>query len=98
MADTIKCPNCGSNLTLNADTGLLDCPNCGSSFDPQKLAVTVEELEAKQAEPTDPSQAPAQADAQAQEQGRRKACNRCSYGCHILRFLRITGSRRKETY
>ena len=59
MADTLKCPNCGSNLTLNADTGLLDCPNCGSSFDPQKLAVTVEELEAKQAEPTDPSQAPA---------------------------------------
>ena len=59
MADTIKCPNCGSNLTLNADTGLLECPNCGSTFDPQKLAVTVEELEAKQAEPTDPAQAPA---------------------------------------
>lgn len=66
MADTLKCPNCGSNLTLNADTGLLDCPNCGSSFEPSKLAVTVEELEAKQAEPTDPAQAPSQAPSQAQ--------------------------------
>ena len=51
MADTIKCPNCGSNLTLNADTQMLDCPNCGSSFDPASLAIAVEELEAKKAEP-----------------------------------------------
>ena len=75
MADTIKCPNCGSNLTLNADTGLLDCPNCGSSFDPQKLAVTVKELEAKQAEPDNPSEEAAQAEG-APEQT-EFVCNAC---------------------
>ena len=59
MADTIKCPNCGSNLTLNADTQKLECPSCGASFDPASLnTITVDELEAKQAEPTDPSQEP----------------------------------------
>lgn len=47
MADTIKCPSCGSNLTLNADTQLLECPNCGQSFNPSTLDVTVEELEPK---------------------------------------------------
>ena len=62
MADTIKCPNCGSNLTLNADTQKLECPSCGASFDPASLnTITVDELEAKQAEPTDPSQEAAQA-------------------------------------
>ena len=62
MADTIKCPNCGSNLTLNADTQKLECPSCGASFDPASLNTnTVDELEAKQAEPTDPSQEAAQA-------------------------------------
>ena len=45
MADTIKCPNCGSNLTLNADTQKLECPNCGSVFNPDELDVTVGELE-----------------------------------------------------
>ena len=79
MADTIKCPNCGSNLTLNADTGLLECPNCGSTFDPQKLAVTVEELEAKPAEPTDPAQAPAQGEEQPQGAPEQTefVCNAC---------------------
>ncbi|MBR3143234.1 MAG: TFIIB-type zinc ribbon-containing protein [Clostridiales bacterium] len=67
MADTLKCPNCGSNLTLNADTQMLDCPNCGSTFDPATLAVTVEELEAKPAEPDVLTQAPA-ADQTAQTQ------------------------------
>ncbi|MBR6986915.1 MAG: hypothetical protein IKH82_02450, partial [Clostridiales bacterium] len=45
MADTIKCPNCGANLTLNADTQMLDCPMCGASFDPSKLDVGVGELD-----------------------------------------------------
>ena len=45
MADTIKCPNCGSNLTLNADTQMLECPSCGASFEPSKLDVKVGELE-----------------------------------------------------
>ena len=45
MADTIKCPNCGSNLTLNADTQKLECPSCGASFDPAELnTITVGEL------------------------------------------------------
>ena len=46
MADTIKCPNCGSNLTLNADTQKLECPNCGSAFNTDELeSITVKELE-----------------------------------------------------
>ncbi|MBR4403882.1 MAG: hypothetical protein IKT10_02095 [Clostridiales bacterium] len=62
MADTIKCPNCGSNLTLNADTQKLECPSCGASFDPASLSsITVGELEAKKAEPTDPSEEAARA-------------------------------------
>jgi len=73
MADTIKCPNCGSNLTLNADTQMLDCPNCGSSFDPKELgSITVGELEQKpqQVEPSQDQsqQAAAQAVAQAAAQ------------------------------
>ena len=86
MADTLKCPNCGSNLTLNADTQMLDCPNCGSTFDPATLAVTVEELEAKPAEPDVLTQAPAadqtaQPQAGAQPQGAPEqtefVCNAC---------------------
>ena len=71
MADTIKCPNCGSNLTLNADTQKLECPSCGASFDPAELnTITVGELEAKPAEPTDPAKEYEQAQAAqtAQEQ------------------------------
>ena len=69
MADTIKCPNCGSNLTLNADTQLLECPNCGASFDPKNLAVKVEELEAQQPAPAQQGQAaPAQAQQPQQNQ------------------------------
>ncbi len=45
MADTLKCPNCGSNLTLNADTQKLECQSCGASFDPSQLDVKVGELE-----------------------------------------------------
>ena len=57
MADTIKCPNCGSNLTLNADTQKLECPNCGSFFDPAGLSdVTVNELEDKDAVKVAPEQ------------------------------------------
>ena len=101
MADTLKCPNCGSNLTLNADTGLLDCPNCGSSFDPQKLAVTVEELEAKQAEPMDPSQAPAQADAQAQAQGEtqpQEAPEQTEFVCNACGAKLVTDSHTAATF
>ena len=101
MADTLKCPNCGSNLTLNADTGLLDCPNCGSSFDPQKLAVTVEELEAKQAEPTDPSQAPAQPDAQAQAQGEaqpQEAPEQTEFVCNACGAKLVTDSHTAATF
>ena len=80
MADTIKCPNCGSNLTLNADTQKLECPNCGSTFDPNSLAVTVEELEAKKAEPTDPAQSQ-QPQGEEQPQGAPEqtefVCNAC---------------------
>ena len=47
MADTIKCPNCGSNLILNADTQKLECSSCGAAFIPDELDVTVEELEKK---------------------------------------------------
>ncbi|MCR4730086.1 MAG: hypothetical protein K5881_04070 [Saccharofermentans sp.] len=73
MADTIKCPNCGSNLTLNADTQKLECPSCGASFDPASLnTITVDELEAKPAEPTDPSLEAAQANA-AQQQAEQAA-------------------------
>ena len=67
MADTIKCPNCGSNLTLNADTQKLECPNCGSTFDPAALAVKVDELEAKQPVQVQQDQAQAAANAQAQQ-------------------------------
>ena len=101
MADTLKCPNCGSNLTLNADTGLLDCPNCGSSFDPQKLAVTVEELEAKQAEPTDPSQAPAQPEAQAQAQGEAQpqgAPEQTEFVCNACGAKLVTDSHTAATF
>ena len=101
MADTLKCPNCGSNLTLNADTGLLDCPNCGSSFDPQKLAITVEELEAKQAEPTDPSQAPAQADVQAQAQGEaqpQEAPEQTEFVCNACGAKLVTDSHTAATF
>ena len=80
MADTLKCPNCGSNLTLNADIQMLDCPNCGSTFDPNKLAVTVEELEAKKAEPTDPAQsqqAPGEAQSQGAPEQTEFVCNAC---------------------
>ena len=100
MADTLKCPNCGSNLTLNADTGLLDCPNCGSSFDPQKLAVTVEELEAKQAEPTDPSQAPAQADAQAPqgEAQPQEAPEQTEFVCNACGAKLVTDSHTAATF
>ena len=83
MADTIKCPNCGSNLTLNADTQKLECPSCGASFDPATLNdITVGELEAKPAEPTDPAKEYEQAQApegqpQAEPEQTEFVCNAC---------------------
>ena len=83
MADTIKCPNCGSNLTLNADTQKLECPSCGASFDPATLNdITVGELETKPAEPTDPAKEYEQAQApegqpQAEPEQTEFVCNAC---------------------
>lgn len=68
MADTIKCPNCGSNLTLNADTQLLECPSCGASFEPAKLAVSVGELESQKIEVTPLTEEQARAQAVEQNQ------------------------------
>lgn len=67
MADTIKCPNCGSNLTLNADTQMLDCGFCGASFDPSSLTIKVDELEKKTADVVQDGNE-AQASSQATEQ------------------------------
>lgn len=73
MADTLKCPNCGANLILNADTQMLECMSCGASLDPATLQITVDELEAKPVEAeaeapvqSQPEQQQVQAQAQAQ--------------------------------
>lgn len=44
MADTIKCPNCGSNLKFDPDTQKLGCDFCGASFDPSLFEDEVKEL------------------------------------------------------
>ena len=78
MADTLKCPNCGSNLTLNADTQLLECPSCGASFEPSKLEVTVGELEDKKAVEVEPQARPQLQEAPAQENEQTEfVCNAC---------------------
>ena len=83
MADTIKCPNCGANLTLNADTQMLDCPMCGASFEPSKLDVGVGELDggsaaysAQEAKPAEPSQPQAE-QAQGAPEQTEFICNSC---------------------
>lgn len=44
MADTIKCPNCGSNLKFDPETQKLGCDFCGASFDPSLFNSEVDEL------------------------------------------------------
>lgn len=44
MADTIKCPNCGSNLKFNPEIQKLGCDFCGASFDPSLFNSAVDEL------------------------------------------------------
>lgn len=47
MADTVKCPNCGSNLIFDADTQKLTCSSCGTSIDPKELETDIDELESE---------------------------------------------------
>ena len=97
MADTIKCPNCGSNLTLNADTGLLDCPNCGSSFEPQKLAVTVEELEAQKPEPAQQAQTQTQPQESTEPQS-QAAPEQTEFVCNSCGAKLVTDSHTAATF
>lgn len=41
MADSIKCPNCGANLTFDADAQVMYCDYCMSRFDPEVLKNTI---------------------------------------------------------
>ena len=71
MADTIKCPNCGSNLKFNPEIQKLGCDFCGASFDPSLFNSAVDELvkentapvmeqQPVQAQPEAPAQQPQQ--------------------------------------
>ena len=91
MADTIKCPNCGSNLTLNADTQKLECPNCGSVFDPDKLEVTVGELE-------DLNSAEAAANAPVQDQMPEASPEQTEFVCNSCGAKLITDSHTAATF
>ena len=93
MADTIKCPNCGSNLTLNADTQLLECPNCGASFDPKNLAVKVEELEAQQ-----PQQNQAQPQPQPQPQPEQEIPEQTEFVCNACGAKLVTDAHTAATF
>ncbi len=48
MADTIKCPNCGSNLKFDPESQKLGCDFCGASFDPSLFQDEVSELTAEE--------------------------------------------------
>ena len=37
MADTVKCPNCGSNIVFDADLQKLTCGSCGTVLDVKVL-------------------------------------------------------------
>lgn len=63
MADTIKCPNCGSNLIFKPEFQKLSCDYCGATFDPSLFEVKVNELTEEQQ-----PQAPQQAQSPSQEQ------------------------------
>ena len=48
MADTIKCPNCGSSLKFDPESQKLGCDFCGASFDPSLFQDEVSELTAEE--------------------------------------------------
>ena len=99
MADTIKCPNCGSNLTLNADTQKLECPNCGSSFDAAELSnLSVGELEAKKAEPTDPAQDVQSAAGQVQTEDQQGQPEQTEFVCNSCGAKIITDAHTAATF
>ena len=50
MADTIKCPNCGSNLKFDPESQKLGCDFCGATFDPSLFEDNVTELTADEAQ------------------------------------------------
>ena len=50
MADTIKCPNCGSNLKFDPESQKLGCDFCGATFDPSLFEDKVTELTADEAQ------------------------------------------------
>jgi hypothetical protein len=73
MADTIKCPNCGSNLKFDPDSQKLACDFCGASFDPSLFEdkvreLTEEEVKAEQMAQAQPAAQPAPQDAQPVEE------------------------------
>jgi len=103
MADTIKCPNCGSNLTLNADTQKLECPFCGASFDPKELEVTVGELEEPAAVEVEPQVSGAKAadeqHAQAEQNGESEAVHeQTEFICNACGAKIITDSHTAATF
>ena len=61
MADTIKCPNCGSNLKFDPDSQKLACDFCGASFDPSLFEDKVRELTADEVKAEQAAQAQQQA-------------------------------------
>jgi len=110
MADTLKCPNCGSNLTLNADTQMLECPSCGASFEPSKLAVTVGELESHPVEAAPAQQAQAQAqqvqsaaqqaqaEAQAEQQAAQAVPEQTEFVCNACGAKIVTDAHTAATF
>ena len=67
MADTIKCPNCGSNLKFNPEIQKLGCDFCGASFDPSLFNSAVDELVKENTAPVSEQQ-PVQAQPEAAAQ------------------------------
>jgi len=45
MADTIKCPNCGSNIVFDADHQKLTCGSCGTVLDVKDIDTVLEGLQ-----------------------------------------------------
>jgi len=99
MADTIKCPNCGANLILNADTQKLECASCGSSFDPEQLSsITVGELEQKPTpvEPTAEQQTP-EAETQQPEES-QPAPEQTEFVCNACGAKLVTDAHTAATF
>ena len=45
MADTVKCPNCGSNIVFDADLQKLTCGSCGTVLDVKDIDTVLEGLQ-----------------------------------------------------